>query len=179
MQTTSTPRKLTGLLLLAALISAPAFARQSAQQPEPALDAKIIRVRIGYSAGMCQGYCSSETSVEPGLIRSISRSLSDKKHYPEMKSEGQITKADWEDLLRFLDAKVLAAFTGRIGCPGCADQPVQWAEVEFSDGTKKTVSFNRGEAPPPIAALISKIQNINPGPLPKTKGKSGSAASQP
>jgi hypothetical protein len=140
-------------------------------QQEPALDAKIVRVRIGYSASVCQGYCNSETSVEQGLLRTVSKSLSDRKHYPEMKSEWRISSADWDDLLHFLDAKVLAAFTGPRGCPGCADQPVQWAEVDFSDGTKKAVSCNRGEAPPEIAALFSRIQKINPGPPPKTKGK--------
>ena len=88
-----------------------------------------------------------------------------------MKSEWRISKEDWDDLLRFLDAKVLAAFTGRIGCPGCADQPLQSAEVEYTDGTKLTVSFNPGEAPPEIAALFSKIQAISAEPPPKPKAK--------
>jgi len=147
-----------------------------AQQPTPDPDATITRVRIGYSAGMCQGYCESSTTVEPGVMRSVSRSRSDKKHYPEMKSEASITKEDWLDLLHFLDAKVLAAFIGRIGCPGCADQPVQWAEVEYSDGTKLTVSFNRGSAPPEIAALFTKIQNIVTKPLPNPKAKPASSS---
>jgi len=164
------------LLAAALLMCAEAFAQQTSQQPSPDPDAKITRVRIGYSAGMCQGYCESSTTVEPGLMRSISRSLSDKKHYPEMKSEAAITKADWDDLLHFLDAKVLAAFTGRIGCPGCADQPVQWAEVEYSDGTKLTVSFNRGSAPPEIASLFTKIQNIPTKPLPNPKAKPASSS---
>jgi predicted Fe-S protein YdhL (DUF1289 family) len=48
----------------------------------------------------------------------------------------------------FLDSKALAAFTGRIGCPRCVDEVVEWAEVQFSDGTKKVVSYNLGNAPP-------------------------------
>jgi len=151
--------------------SPPQAAAKNPAQPEPALDATIVRVRIGFSAGMCEGYCDSSTTVEQGVLRMVSRSLSDKKHYPDMKSEWRITEADWQNLLQFLDAKVLARFTGPIGCPGCADQPTQWAEVYYSDGTKKSVSFNRGEAPPEIAALFTKIQKISPDTSAKPKSK--------
>jgi len=176
MRTLDTLQRLSGLLAVAAFFCAPLFAQKPAPQPEPALDAKIVRVRIGFSSGMCEGYCESSTTVEPGILRRVTRSLTDKKHYPEMKSEWRIADADWEDLLRFLDAKVLAAFTGKIGCPGCGDQPVQWAEVHFSDGTKKAVSFNRGEAPPEVAALFAKIQKISPDSSPKPKAKPSSGS---
>jgi hypothetical protein len=159
------------LLLLAALVPCAVLAEQFPSQPHPAPDAQILRVRIGFSSARCEGYCDTSTTVELGWKRIVSRSLTDKKHYPEMKSEWHIAKTDWEDLLRFLDAKVLAAFTGRIGCPGCADQPVQSAEVEYTDGTKLTASFNQGEAPPEIAALIAKIQAISPETAPKPKAK--------
>ncbi len=172
MRNTGVPRGLLRLLAAALVTCGAALAQQQAPQPTPDPDAKITRVRIGYTAARCEGYCESSTTVESGVLRSVSRSLSDKKHYPEMKSEAAITKEDWDDLLHFLDDKVLAAFTGRIGCPGCADQPVQWAEVEYSDGTKLTVSFNRGSAPPEIAALFTKIQGIVTKPLPNPKAKS-------
>ena len=171
MQTTYAPHRLSTLLLPALLLSSVALAQQSAPQPHPAPDAHILRVRIRFSSGRCQGYCDSSTTVEQGWKRTISRSLSDRKHYPDMKSEWRISKEDWDDLLRFLDAKVLALFNGPIGCPGCADQPVQSAEVEYTDGTKLTVSFNQGEAPPEIAALFSKIQAISAEPPPKPKAK--------
>jgi hypothetical protein len=115
---------------------------------------------------MCIGWCDSETIIEPGSIRRISRSFSEKKKYPEMKTKYAITRKDWEDLQRFIDASVLAAFTGRIGCPGCADELVEWAEVEFSDGTKKSVSYNLGNAPAPIATLMQKIEAIGTKPKP-------------
>lgn len=167
-----------GRLALALALCSAAFSQQPKPQAQPAPDAAIVRVRVGFSSGMCQGYCDSSTTVEPGSLRTVTRSLSDKKHYPEMKSEWRITTADWEDLLRFLDAKVLGALTGRIGCPGCADQPVQWAEVHYSDGTKKTVSFNRGEGPPEIVALFAKIQKISPDTSPKPKGKPAQGSPQ-
>lgn len=120
----------------------------------------IVRVRTGSYAGMCVGYCENETTIEAGSIRMLSRSWSDKKKYPDVKTKRRICKRDWEDLQNFISARVLAAFVGRIGCPGCADEVVEWAEVEFRDGTKKSVSYNIGNRPPAIAALLETIQTL-------------------
>jgi hypothetical protein len=123
--------------LMAGILSA-----QQVPQPDPSPDSHLVRVRIGSYAGMCIGWCDQETIIEPGSMRSVSRAFSEKKKYPEIKMNSSITKKDWDDLKNFLDARVLAAFTGRIGCPGCVDERVEWVEVEFSDGTKKAVSYN-------------------------------------
>jgi hypothetical protein len=113
---------------------------------------------------MCIGYCDQETIIEPGTMRSISRSFSENKKYPEVKMKYPITKKDWDELTNFFDARVLAAFSGRIGCPGCVDERVEWVEVEFSDGTKRGVAYNEGNAPPLIAALLQKIRGIGAKP---------------
>jgi hypothetical protein len=147
--------------LLAGILSA-----QQAPQPDPSPDAHLVRIRTGSYAGMCMGYCDQETILEPGSMRSVSRAFSEKKKYPEVKMKSTITKKDWDDLRNFLNAKVLAAFNGRIGCPGCADEMVEWVEVEFSDGTKKAVAYNAGNAPPLISLLLQKIRGIGAKPAP-------------
>jgi len=139
---------------------------QQATQPDASPEAHLVRIRTGSYAGMCIGYCDSETIIGPGSIRTVSRSFSEKRKYPEMKMKSAIAKKDWDDLQHFLDAKGLAAFRGRIGCPGCVDEMVEWVEVEFSDGTKKSVSYNEGSAPPPIAALLERIRAIGTKPKP-------------
>ena len=161
------------LFLIAAGLTAGTLPAQQAQQADPSPNAHLVRVRTGSYAGMCIGWCDSETIIEPGSIRRISRSFSEKKKYPKMESKYPIARKDWDELQRSIDAGVLAAFVGRIGCPGCADEPVEWAEVEFSDGTKKSVSCNSGSAPPQIAALIERIKAI--GALPKPKANRASA----
>jgi hypothetical protein len=55
---------------------------QQAPQANPSSDAHLVRVRTGSYAGMCIGYCDHETVIEPGLMRSVSRSFSEKKKYP-------------------------------------------------------------------------------------------------
>jgi hypothetical protein len=82
-----------------------------------------------------------------------------------MKTKYKITKQDWKKLQHFIDARVLAAFTGCIGCPGCVDEPVEWAEVQFSDGTKKSVYYKEGNLPTAVAELLKKIQAISAKPL--------------
>ena len=160
-------------LFTVSLMAGGVRARQ-APQPDPTPGAHLVRLRTGSYAGMCIGWCDSETIIEPGSIHRISRAFSEKKKYPEMKTKYAITRKDWDDLQRFIDASVLAAFTGRIGCPGCADEMVEWVEVEFSDGTKKSVSYNEGSAPRPIATLMQKIEAI--GTKPKPQGKVQPAA---
>jgi hypothetical protein len=86
-----------------------------------------------------------------------------------VKLKRKITRKDWEDLQHSLDATVLATFIGRIGCPGCADGLVEWVEAQFSDGTKKSVSYNDGEAPLAIAALGQKIKTMGESRLPQPK----------
>jgi hypothetical protein len=152
-------RKLWLSFIVVALMAGTLNAQQ-APQPDQSPNAYLVRVRTGSYAGMCIGYCDHETVIEPGSIRSVSRSFSEKKKYPEVKMKTSITKKDWDELKNFLDAKVLAAFSGRIGCPGCVDEMVEWVEVEFSDGTKKSVAYNEGSAPPLIEALLQKIRGI-------------------
>ena len=81
----------------------------------------------------------------------------------------RITKQEWEDLQHFIDAKVQAEFTGRVGCPACVDQPESWAQLEFSDGTSKTLSYNFSNPSPAIATLLKKIQALWTKPLAKEK----------
>jgi hypothetical protein len=154
------------LSLFATSLIAGTLTAQQAPHVDPSSDAHLVRIRTGSYAGMCIGYCDQETIIEPGSMRSISRSFSEKKKYPEVKMKNSITKKDWDELKNFLDARVLAAFSGRIGCPGCVDERVEWVEIEFSDGTKKAVAYNGGNAPPPIAALLQKIRGIGAKPTP-------------
>jgi hypothetical protein len=91
----------------------------------------------------------------------------DKQNHPDTKTEYKIAKQEWEELQQLIDKRVLAAFLGRIGCPGCADEGLEWAEVQFSDGTKKSVSYSTGKAPTAIVELLKKIQVIAAKYLPQ------------
>jgi hypothetical protein len=136
-----------------------AFAQQPAPPHQPAPDAHIVRIAYGSSSGMCLGYCQHETVVTPQAIRTLSRtnlSLSgyrDREH-PDMKSRRKITAEQWQRAQAAVDTDSLFSLPDRIGCPGCVDEPVDWIEVEYSDGTKKTVECNAGGPPTHIADKV-------------------------
>lgn len=152
------------LTLFVAELAVGTLSARQAPQPNPSPEAHLVRVRTGSYAGRCAGYCASETIIEPGSMQTISRTYSPEENYPDKKTKRAIAKQDWDDLARFINARVLAAFIGRIGCPGCADGGVEWAEVEFSDGTKKSVSYDKDRGPAPITELLQKIESIGTKP---------------
>jgi len=45
-----------------------------------------------------------------------------------------------------------------IGCPGCADAPVEWIEIKSGHKTKK-IEFEDGDNIPEIKELISTPKN--------------------
>ena len=137
------------------------LAQEAAQRPNPAPNVQIVRVRIGESCGWCTGnYDDNVTTIEPGSIVRLNRSSSDRKANPDIETKYRITKRDWVELQHFFDAGVLTAFTDQHGCPGCADESTVSVEVQFSDGTKKSVAYNQGEIAPPITTLLQKIAAI-------------------
>jgi hypothetical protein len=137
------------------------LAQEAAQRPNPAPSVQIVRVRIGESCGWCTGnYDDNVTTIEPGSIVRLNRSSADRKAYPDIETKYRITKRDWVELQHFIDAGELAAFTDQHGCPGCADEPTVSVEVQFSDGTKKSVVYNAGGTAPAITALLQKITDI-------------------
>jgi hypothetical protein len=58
-----------------------------------------------------------------------------------------------------LDANTLATFKGPIGCPACVDQPTDGVEVDFSDGTTKSVLYSVGEGPAAAKAFVALIDS--------------------
>jgi len=157
------------LLFAASLVAKCALGQQTAS-PKPAPELRIARVRIGTTFAVCNGpYCGETTSIEPGLIVKVSRSTANQKKYPDIEKKFKITKQDWEELQQFFDVKELAVFDGGQNCPACPNQPQAWAEVEFSDGTKKWSSFNPLDPLPEIAALLKKIQALEAKAEPQGK----------
>jgi hypothetical protein len=157
-----------GLLILAlGLVAGNVPAQTGLQSTNPAQRPKVVRVRMGTYAGMCIGWCDSETTIDSKSIVVVNKSPGDPRRYPELKMTTSITKQDWNDVLDSVDASVLSAMNGRTGCPGCADEQVQWLEVEFSDGTKKGISYNQGTGPRVIADFITRLGSVGSRPRPR------------
>ena len=160
-------RPLACLVLL--LATTAAFAQQPAPPQRPAPGAHILRISYGSSSGMCVGYCQSETVITPGAIRTRSRtnlSLSGYRDpdHPDMKSKHKLTAEQWQRAQAAIDTDYLFSLPDRIGCPGCVDEPIDWIEVDYSDGTKKSVECNAGGPPTDIADKVRAALAPTPPP---------------
>jgi hypothetical protein len=142
------------------------FAQDAAPPTNHAADARVVRVRIGHTGGLCGGfgYCTGITTVEPSFIVRESMNAANKKTFPDTKAERAITKQDWENLERAIDTKSLMALPQPTCCRACIDLPDSWVEVKFSSGTKISVSYDPGNPPAPIAALLHEIETIGARP---------------
>jgi hypothetical protein len=129
------------------LMAGSVFAQQAEPPPNSSSSVQVVRVRTGSSCGWCTASSEVETIIEPGSFSTVSRSLGESKD-PGTKTTHKVTKRDWEDLKRFIDVRMRGAFIEAPGCPGCADEPVGWTEVQYSDGTKKSMPTMLGANPP-------------------------------
>jgi hypothetical protein len=109
---------------------------------------------------MCYGYCATDLTIESRQSRLVERAFSETKKYPDLKGKRKLAKEEWDELLQSVDPQAQSALVGRIGCPGCVDEVVESIEVQFSDGTKKSVEYNAGTAPPALARTVQCINSI-------------------
>lgn len=142
--------------LLASLMSGTMFAQSQSHSS----GAEIIRIRAITGAGMCYGYCVEELTIQEGRSRLLRRANEKNRKYPDLKAKRKLAKQEWDELERSVDAEAKAAMVGRIGCPGCVDQVIVIIELQFKDGSKKSVTYNLGEEPPAITKLLKCIDAI-------------------
>jgi hypothetical protein len=144
------------LFLLAGLVSGTMFA----QSQNHSSGAEIISIRAITGAGMCYGYCVEELTIQEGRSSLLRRANEKSRKYPELKAKRKLAKQEWDELARTVDSEAKAAMVGRIGCPGCVDQVIVTIELQFEDGSKKSVTYNLGEEPPAIAKMLKRIDAI-------------------
>jgi len=148
-----------------AIITATAFAQSTSPPASPAAKVHVVRVRMGYSCGMCGGlaYHSSSTTVEPTFLLWEGRYSSNPKKLPNRTTKVAITKQDWKNLLGSIDASALQALPQQ-GCRSCIDLPESWVVIEYSDGSKVAVNYGPTSIPKPVAAMKFPAVQIPMGP---------------
>ena len=112
-------------------------------------------IKTGTNTGFCIGYCSKEFIITPEKIiyTQSGRDLPDKiKDIP-------FSKSDWKELVALVDFQKFSLLPDRIGCPGCADAPIEWIEITSGNQTKK-IEFERGDNIPEIQKLILALEKI-------------------
>jgi hypothetical protein len=120
-------------------------------------------IKTGTYAGYCIGYCTKEFTINPEKIifsqngrEFVSEEWTD---LVEKTKETQLSQSEWDKLIDLIDFQKFNSLPDRIGCPGCADAPVEWIEISSGDTTKK-IEFENGDAIPEIKNLIQALQEI-------------------
>lgn len=112
-------------------------------------------IKTGTDSGFCIGYCSKEFIITPQKITytESGRDVQDRT------KEVPFSKSTWNELVNLIDVKKFNSLPDRVGCPGCADAPVEWIEITSGNKTKR-IEFERGDNIPEINKLILKLEKI-------------------
>lgn len=134
-----------------------------AQAPEPR-QPQIVQIQLGHSSVWSTSPSESVTTFRSKSVTISARDPIGQSR--ETESKYPLSSQQWQELRAAVDSRVLAALAGTIGCPGCADQDMEWVEVQFDDGTKKSAFYDAGSGPPELAVLIQRVQSISSAILP-------------
>jgi hypothetical protein len=120
-------------------------------------------IKTGTYAGHCLGYCAKEFIITHDKIiftqnghNFVSDEWSD---LLEKTKESQPSQTEWNELTDLIDFDQFSSLPDKIGCPGCADAPVEWIEISL-DGKTKRIEFENGDKIPEISKLIDVLQEI-------------------
>jgi hypothetical protein len=121
-------------------------------------EAIVTRVVVEEACGFCSGeYYMNQVILTPKTLVRILWARRGPKW--NVTTQRTLTREEWIRVTSLLDANTLATFKGPIGCPGCVDQPTDGVEVDFSDGTTKSVLYSVGEGPAAAKAFVALIDS--------------------
>jgi hypothetical protein len=150
---------LVALLILCVALNT-ACAQQESAPGRSAKPPHVLSIRYGWFSGMCYGYCSEELNVSTGDAVLMKTASSEKSKYRDLRVAGNVSPKHWRELAQLADYQNFDGVPERIGCPGCVDEPVEYIEVRYSDRTTKSVTYNAGGAPVPLATLAEKLSAL-------------------
>jgi hypothetical protein len=120
-------------------------------------------IKTGTYAGHCIGYCTKEFTITPEKIFYFQNGRDfvsgEWLDLPEKTTESQLSQTEWSKLINLVDFPKFNSLPDKIGCPGCADAPVEWIEISYGGKTKR-IEFEHEDKIPEIAKLITTLQEI-------------------
>ena len=124
------------LLLLTLIVCCAPCSRSADMKRQP------LYVKYGTDGGRCTGYCRFEMTLKPGLLECLDQSPSNSKGYPPRSKRSALSASDWDKITSTISYEDLVSLPERIGCPGCADEGIEWIEIRQSGTESKRVAFS-------------------------------------
>ena len=116
-------------------------------------------INTGTSAGFCFGYCTKDFVITPEKITYTQSG----RDVPDIVKEIPFSKSAWSKIVDSIDFEKFNALPEYIGCPGCADAPVEYIVITKGDISKK-VNFEIVVDAPEIKGLIMALHEVR-GPI--------------
>jgi hypothetical protein len=115
-----------------------------------------LTITLDQTAWFCAGNCRYNFVFREGEVIT-SRYDKPNDETPLWVCERNLSGADWQDIVAALDIDNLIDTEETIGCPGCADAPIETLKVENGDFAKE-VRMNMGEEVPSIQPLLEELR---------------------
>ena len=140
----------------AAIVLTCAVTGAFAQQTIHSAEAHIIRIESGSSYGLSGS--GGNLTVEPSSIHSVSFWVHTSRPIQNVRS--RISQKDWQHLLASVDVTGIKALPSPTQCLACVDLPETYIVLEFSDGTKKRVDYNRSNPPAALKSVLHELGTL-------------------
>src|SRR5579859_5835912 len=135
-------------------------AQQPTQTTRSSKPLHVTSIALAQVSDWCDGYCSIRLVVSDENAVLTMSAINEKDKYPELIVKSDISAKRWKSLTQAVDRQALLALPDVVGCPGCADQPIEAIEVHFSDGQSKSVMYNFKRAPVSLSALQEQLSSL-------------------
>ena len=120
-----------------------------------------LYVKYGNDGGRCAGYCRSEMTFKLGLLECLDQSAVDSERYPPKFKSFRLSDSDWHNIISAISYHDLIPLSDRIGCPGCADEGMEWVEIKEPGAEAKRVAFSYDEAPPNLEPGLKVLRGLS------------------
>ena len=113
-------------------------------------------IRFGSRSVWCYP-CASMTEFDPQQIRFTQQS---RNGADSLLCQTTMPDSTWLALIGAISLNEFNDLPESIGCPGCADGPVEWIEIETITSSHR-VTFDPFELPPTLSNLYAAIEQVD------------------
>ena len=116
-------------------------------------------ISTGTYSGFCVGYCSTSFTITPEQIIILKTGATGEGPLLDQATQAQFSEKDWNRIVDSIDFQKFVTLPNKIGCPGCADAPVNWIEISDGNQTKK-IEYENQDDIPEIKQLRTILEEI-------------------
>jgi hypothetical protein len=121
----------------------------------------IVRVKHGFSFGMCNGYCYKENTYTFADFIHYEKAFgrTNPIDFPDKIDSNASSSEEWKALVTKIDLEKFYTEQEMIGCPDCADGGSEWIEIATSDKVYR-VTFEFGKPSEGLKAIYSVLRKL-------------------